>query len=166
MPLGFVVFAVPVPMERVLDSIIEPGLFVNVDFRAVTATATDLAYAVAHDPKCRPMPWLLLKFDAGDIVAEGMLELALGAHAAVDVAVAFLERADDQVALAVERNCLPHPPPAFAWRIGHDFPFGLVEPRALEFVVPDEFPSLPVGGGRQLVGQACIVSVNQVAGNG
>ena len=96
-------------MERLLDTIIEPRLFVNVDFRAVTATAADLAHAVAHDPKRRPMPWLLLQLNAGDVVAEGMLEFALGAHAAVEVAVAFLEGADDQVALAVQRNGLARP---------------------------------------------------------
>jgi hypothetical protein len=34
-------------------------------------------------------------------------------------------------------------------RIGHDFPFGFVELRAVEFVVPGEFPCFGLEGGRK-----------------
>ena len=44
--------------------------------------------------------------DAGDVVAEGVLELAAGADAAVDVAVALLEGGEAQVAATVEGDGL------------------------------------------------------------
>ena len=85
-----------------LDAIIEPRLFVDVDFRPVTATAADLVHAVAHNPERRPMAWLLLQLNAGHVVAEGMLELAFRADTAIEELVAVLQDAHDEMPLAIQ----------------------------------------------------------------
>jgi hypothetical protein len=78
----------------------------------------------------------------------------------------FLERGDDQMAFAVERDGLTHPPAAFSRCVGRNDPFGFIELGAVELVVPSEFPGLASGGGWQLIGQACLLSTNQLAANG
>ena len=137
-------------MEGVVDSIVEPGLFHDVDFRAVAALVADFDHAVAHDPERRPMPRLLLKLDAGDVVAEGMLELAVRPHAAVEKLVAVLQGAHDQMALAVQgdRPCETNSHHAAAFG---DVPFFGIQYFPLNSSCQISFQVLPSGRRRQRI---------------
>ena len=55
------------------------------------------------------------------------------------------------MALAVQRDGLPHPPAVPARLPRADVPFGFVELGAVELVVPDELPGLARGRGWKLI---------------
>ena len=80
--LGLVILAVAVPVEGVLDLLVQPRLFQDVDFAAVTCVVTDLADTRTCDPKRRPVAGLTLELHTGHVVAKAVFQLALGRDAA------------------------------------------------------------------------------------
>jgi hypothetical protein len=89
---------------------------------------------------------LLLELGSGHVVAESVLELALRRDAAVRGLVAVHEGRDDEMAVAVEADCLAAPPTTLALAIWSIRPFRFVQPVAVKFIVPDQLERLPVGG--------------------
>ena len=132
-------------MNGVVDPIIEPGLLHDVDLGAIPPLVTDLPDAVVIEPECRPVTRLLLELDPSDVVAEGVLELAPCADTSVDVPVAFLEGAHHEMSVTVQGYGFSHPPSVTPLPIRGRFPFGLIEGRAVELVMPDELPLFPLG---------------------
>ena len=83
LPLRLVVLAVAVPMEGVLHPIISQGfslMSISVPSRPSFPTLPTPSPIIQKADQCPAA----LQLDAGDVVAEGVLELPLGPHAAVE----------------------------------------------------------------------------------
>ncbi len=144
-PLGLVLLPVSVPMNGVVDPIIEPRLLHDVDLGAIPPLVTDLPDAGVIEPESRPVTGLLLEFDPSDVVAECVFELAPCADTSVDVTVAFLEGSHHQMSVPVQGHGFSHPPGVTPLPIRGRFPFGLIEGRAVELVMLNELPLFPIG---------------------
>ena len=66
----------------------------DVDLGAVAAGIAGSSDVSSHQPECGPVGGLFLELNPGDVAAEGVLEAAGGADAAVGVSIGVLEGAD------------------------------------------------------------------------
>jgi hypothetical protein len=82
---------VAVPINGVVDPIIEPGFLHDVYLRTISTLVSDPSLAGVIEPERRPVTGLLLKLDTSHMIAECMLELASCAGTSVNISIVFLE---------------------------------------------------------------------------